>query len=393
MRFINYADMNRIVLAVLPPHSTHRLQPLDVGLFSPLATYYSQQIDKLLAESQGLVRLTKRDFWLLFHEAWKQAFTTKNVHSAWETTGIHPFDPSKVLSTFTLPQEVSQPSAKKLKTPTSTRGIRRTFKQLKKGGHVDEKAKILLHASEKLAAELEIAQHQIQGLRKTIIHEKKKRKRGKAMNLYDPGEKEGQALFFSPAKIARVRARVADEQQAEQQRKQMASDKKLQLAIARDEKARQAEEKRIARDLARQAVREELAREKAERQALRQARKAQKDREATKRRQDVAKTKALRVQAKEKISTGTKLKKRILEVDESERPKKKPRTQSPRSRIATDSNQKITSPDTIVIQLSNKILSTAEAAQPSDRMRIARGRPISIPLRSGRNTRLPTRFI
>jgi DDE superfamily endonuclease len=36
MRFINYADVNRIVLAVLPPHSTHRLQPLDVGLFSPL---------------------------------------------------------------------------------------------------------------------------------------------------------------------------------------------------------------------------------------------------------------------------------------------------------------------------------------------------------------------
>jgi hypothetical protein len=62
MRFIDYADANRILLAVLPPHSTHRLQPLDVGLFSPLTTYYSQQIDKLLAESQGLVRLTKRDF-------------------------------------------------------------------------------------------------------------------------------------------------------------------------------------------------------------------------------------------------------------------------------------------------------------------------------------------
>jgi hypothetical protein len=84
MRFIDYADANRIVLAVLPPHSTHRLQPLDVGLFSPLATYYSQQIDRLLVESQGLVRLTKRDFWLLFYEAWRQAFTMKNIQSAWE---------------------------------------------------------------------------------------------------------------------------------------------------------------------------------------------------------------------------------------------------------------------------------------------------------------------
>lgn len=97
MRFIDYAHANRILIAVLPPHSTHRLQPLDVGLFSPLATYYSQQVDKLLAESQGLVRLTKRDFWPLFREAWTKAFTAKNVRSAWETTGIHPFDPSKVL--------------------------------------------------------------------------------------------------------------------------------------------------------------------------------------------------------------------------------------------------------------------------------------------------------
>ena len=42
------------------------------------------------------------------------------------------------------------------------------------------------------------------------------------------------------------------------------NNKKLQKAIVRDKKAREAEEKRIARDLARQAAREELAREKAE---------------------------------------------------------------------------------------------------------------------------------
>jgi len=106
MRFINYADANRILLVVLPPYLTYRLQPLDVGLFSPLAIYYSQQIDKLLAESQGLVRLTKRDFWPLFREAWNQAFTEKNVRSAWETTGIHPFNLSKILSIFAPPEAI-----------------------------------------------------------------------------------------------------------------------------------------------------------------------------------------------------------------------------------------------------------------------------------------------
>jgi hypothetical protein len=85
------------------------------------------------------------------------------------------------------------------------------------------------------------------------------------MHLYDPEENEGQALFFSPAKIARVRQRVADEEQAQLQRKQSKSDKKLQAAIIRDEKARETEEKKITRNLARQITREQLTHEKTER--------------------------------------------------------------------------------------------------------------------------------
>ncbi len=306
MRFIDYADANRILLAVLPPHSTHRLQPLDVGLFSPLATYYSQQIDKLLAESQGLVRRTKRDFWSLFREALNQAFTEKNVRSAWETTGIHPFDPSKILSIFVRPEAISQINPHQIKTPISTRAIRRTFKQLQKDGHINKRAQILLRAGEKLATELDIVRHENQGLRRAVLHEKKKRKRGKAMNLYDPEENEGQALFFSPAKIARVRQRAADEEQAGRQRKQTASDKKLQAAIARDEKAREAEGRKIARNLARQAARALLAQEKAERQAVRQVQRAQKTAETAKRKRDAAKAHAQRVRPKEAVQKAAK---------------------------------------------------------------------------------------
>jgi hypothetical protein len=76
------------------------------------------------------------------------------------------------------------------------------------------------------------------------------------MNLYNPDENEGQTLFFSLNKVARVRQRFADVKKAERQRKQTANDKKLQAAIARDEKAREAEEKRNRRVLIRQAARE-----------------------------------------------------------------------------------------------------------------------------------------
>jgi hypothetical protein len=41
MKFLNWCDKHHVLLAIYPPHSTHRLQPLDVSLFSPLATFYT----------------------------------------------------------------------------------------------------------------------------------------------------------------------------------------------------------------------------------------------------------------------------------------------------------------------------------------------------------------
>ena len=36
MAFLDLAREKNIIPLILPPHSTHRLQPLDVGLFGPI---------------------------------------------------------------------------------------------------------------------------------------------------------------------------------------------------------------------------------------------------------------------------------------------------------------------------------------------------------------------
>ena len=41
MSWLDYCLRHRILIAVYLPHSTYRLQPLDVSVFLPLATYYS----------------------------------------------------------------------------------------------------------------------------------------------------------------------------------------------------------------------------------------------------------------------------------------------------------------------------------------------------------------
>jgi DDE superfamily endonuclease len=45
MAFLSLADSLRILILILPPHTTHRLQPLDVGLFSPLTKAYTKRLD------------------------------------------------------------------------------------------------------------------------------------------------------------------------------------------------------------------------------------------------------------------------------------------------------------------------------------------------------------
>ncbi|KAF1985061.1 DDE-domain-containing protein, partial [Aulographum hederae CBS 113979] len=94
---IKYALDHRIIPAAYPPHSTHRLQPLDASLFSPLAVYYSQNLNNHLHQTQGLSEVTKHDFLRLFWPAYLRAFTKSNILSGWRRTGLLPFDPEEVL--------------------------------------------------------------------------------------------------------------------------------------------------------------------------------------------------------------------------------------------------------------------------------------------------------
>jgi len=55
LEVIELARKNHVILLVLPPHCTHRLQPLDVAFMKPLSTYYTQAIEKYLRNNPGRV--------------------------------------------------------------------------------------------------------------------------------------------------------------------------------------------------------------------------------------------------------------------------------------------------------------------------------------------------
>jgi len=61
-----------------------------------------------------------------------------------------------------------------------------------------------MRVDKKLTVGNNILRKENEGLRGAIFEEKRKRKRKRTLNFYNKSEQEGQALFFSSVKVARV---------------------------------------------------------------------------------------------------------------------------------------------------------------------------------------------
>jgi hypothetical protein len=100
MDFINCCDAHRILLAILPPHSTHTLQPHDVVILKLLSSSYSNEPTSHIHRSQGLVPIQKSNFFLLFWRAWRASFRKELVIKSFEATGIWPMERDNILQRF-----------------------------------------------------------------------------------------------------------------------------------------------------------------------------------------------------------------------------------------------------------------------------------------------------
>ena len=105
-QFIRYALDNDIVVLLLPLHSSHILQPLDVGVFGPLKTAMGAQLSRLYATELG--RLLKVEWVEKYIPACSTAITTHNILSSWHGSGLFPINPNRVLRSIST--DASSPS-------------------------------------------------------------------------------------------------------------------------------------------------------------------------------------------------------------------------------------------------------------------------------------------
>ncbi|KIK64629.1 hypothetical protein GYMLUDRAFT_160501 [Collybiopsis luxurians FD-317 M1] len=91
-KWIDLALANNIILLCLPPHTTHCLQPLDVGCFGPLQMAWFNCCDEILeqtSESMDLHNIVK-EYW----ECQNLVSKETTILQAWHKAGINPFNPN-----------------------------------------------------------------------------------------------------------------------------------------------------------------------------------------------------------------------------------------------------------------------------------------------------------
>jgi hypothetical protein len=104
--FDQYCTQNDIIPVCMPPHSSHLLQPLDVGVFAVLKRLYGRAVKNQMR--CGVNHIDKDDFLTMYSEIRNKAYSIQNIKSGFIGTGISPFNPEHMLSKLNV----------QLRTPT-----------------------------------------------------------------------------------------------------------------------------------------------------------------------------------------------------------------------------------------------------------------------------------
>ena len=87
--FIKFSAEHRILIICLPSHTTHALQPCDVGVFGPLTHAWKSQVTQA---SQDNVPITKYNLLRYYHNAQSIALKPSTIQSTFRKTGIYPLN-------------------------------------------------------------------------------------------------------------------------------------------------------------------------------------------------------------------------------------------------------------------------------------------------------------
>ena len=92
---IAFCMQRAIDLMILPPHCSHILQPLDVGVFAPLKRALASETDAALRLDTR--RMSRVEWVEMYIRAREKALTSSNIRGGWRGAGLAPLSPITVL--------------------------------------------------------------------------------------------------------------------------------------------------------------------------------------------------------------------------------------------------------------------------------------------------------
>ena len=114
---IDYCKEHGIVLLTLPPHTSHRLQPLDRTVYGPLKKYVNSACDSWMKSNPGKT-MSIYDIPEIVRISLPRATTPENITSGFRVSGIYPFDKDVFPEHEFLPSAVTDRPDPALTNPT-----------------------------------------------------------------------------------------------------------------------------------------------------------------------------------------------------------------------------------------------------------------------------------
>lgn len=90
---LDFCKANGIIVLTLPPHTSHKLQPLDVAVFAPIKRFFNQECDRWMRMTENTGRgITMHHIPRLACDAIKKGASALNIQSGFKKAGIFPLN-------------------------------------------------------------------------------------------------------------------------------------------------------------------------------------------------------------------------------------------------------------------------------------------------------------
>ena len=189
IKLLELARANNVHLVCLPAHTSHILQPLDVGVFGPMKATWKRVLKEYKTSTRA-ANVTKEVFPSLLKQLLESSFCPEHIRAGFRGSGLYPLKPSAIAAYKLAPSVAIVGSSSKVtkETPLRTE-LRHFFAKRLQPTEEAPKAKrkrLQLHiegealTNEEVIGMLRKQEEEKKASKKSKTHDKRKRKKAPA---------------------------------------------------------------------------------------------------------------------------------------------------------------------------------------------------------------------